>query len=173
MFGRNSADQTLPKPPQGSQLLGNGPGPVGQAMPNGTSAPVRSSGIMSTSSVIGPDLTIVGERITIISQNTLMVDGIVRGDINGREVIVGPGGKVTGTITAQSVDVRGAVHGAIKGMAVTLQPSARVDGDIHHQTLTIAEGAEFDGRVRRPKDMSELTPVLDPAAFQSAIQAAE
>lgn len=119
--------------------------------------------------MIGPDLTIVGERITIISQNTLMVDGIIRGDINGKDVVVGPGGHVTGTITAQSVDVRGAVHGAIKGLAVTLQPSAKVDGDIHHQTLSIAEGAEFDGRVRRPKDISELTPVLDPSAFQAAI----
>jgi cytoskeletal protein CcmA (bactofilin family) len=50
---------------------------------------------------------------------------------------------------------------------VTLHPTAQVDGDIYHQTLSISEGAIFDGRVRRPKDPSELQPILDPALVAS------
>jgi len=35
-------------------------------------------------SVIGTDLTILGDRIVIISQNKLQVDGQVRGDVHGK-----------------------------------------------------------------------------------------
>ena len=48
-----------------------------------------------------------------------------------------------------------------------LHESAKVDGDIMHQSLSISEGAEFDGRVQRAKDPSELMPVLDAEAFAS------
>jgi cytoskeletal protein CcmA (bactofilin family) len=49
---------------------------------------------------------------------------------------------------------------------VKLQASAQVEGDITHQKLAIAEGAEFDGRVRLTKDVSELMPVLDPEVIE-------
>jgi cytoskeletal protein CcmA (bactofilin family) len=41
-------------------------------------------------------------------------------------------------------------------MSVALQSSARVEGDIHHMSLVIEQGAEFDGRCRRPAHASEL-----------------
>jgi cytoskeletal protein CcmA (bactofilin family) len=46
-------------------------------------------------------------------------------------------------------------------MTVALQASARVEGDIHHMSLTIEQGAEFDGRCRRPANASELRVDLD------------
>jgi cytoskeletal protein CcmA (bactofilin family) len=49
-------------------------------------------------------------------------------------------------------------------MTVALQSSARVEGDIHHMSLAIEQGAEFDGRCRRPQDPSELKIDLDGAA---------
>jgi cytoskeletal protein CcmA (bactofilin family) len=42
-----------------------------------------------------------------------------------------------------------------------LQSSARVEGDIHHMSLVIEQGAEFDGRCRRPSNASELRIDLD------------
>lgn len=116
-------------------------------------------------SIIGSDLVILGEKITVITKTRLLVDGEVRGDINGKEVIIGRSGKVTGTVAANSIEVHGHVHGAVRAQSVTLHPTAHVDGDIHNQVLKISEGAIFDGRVRRAKDASELIPVLDPAAF--------
>ena len=57
--------------------------------------------------------------------------------------------------------MRGGVRGSIRAVSVKLQATAQVEGDITHQKLSIAEGAEFDGRVKLTKDASELMPVLD------------
>src|SRR5580765_3147493 len=109
-----------------------------------------------TKSVIGNDLKIVGQGLKIISQGTLQVDGEVEGDVGGSEIIIGEKGKVTGTVAAERVIVRGQISGVIRGVTVTLQSSSRVEGDIHHMSLAIEQGAEFDGRCRRPAAASEL-----------------
>src|SRR5215813_5030230 len=107
-------------------------------------------------SVIGNDLKIIGQGLKIISQGTLQVDGEVEGDVGGSEVIIGEKGKVTGTVAAERVIVRGQISGVIRGVTVTLQASSRVEGDIHHMSLAIEQGAEFDGRCRRPANAAEL-----------------
>jgi len=114
------------------------------------------SGDSGNKSVISNDLKIIGQGLKIISQGTLQVDGEVEGDVAGAEVIIGEQGKVTGTVAAERVIVRGKISGVIRGMTVALQASARVEGDIHHMSLAIEQGAEFDGRCRRPQDASEL-----------------
>lgn len=118
-------------------------------------------------SIIGADLMILGEKITVITKARLLVDGEVRGDINGKEVIVGQTGRVTGTVAAHSIEVHGHVYGAVKAQAVTLHPTSVVEGDIFNQTLKISEGAVFDGRVRRVKDAREVEPILDPAMISN------
>jgi cytoskeletal protein CcmA (bactofilin family) len=113
-------------------------------------------------SVIGNDLKIIGQGLKIISQGTLQIDGEVEGDVGGSEVIIGEKGRVTGTVAAERVIVRGHISGVIRGVTVTLQSSSKVEGDIHHMSLAIEQGAEFDGRCRRPADASELNLNLEP-----------
>lgn len=172
MFSRTNTPENQPNPatsptqtPAAPAAAGSGPTPA----PAGTGPtqgrdPFRPAAHL-TGSTIGTDLSILGEKITIISRHELHIDGDVRADINGRKVTIGQEGSVIGTITADNVEIHGGLKGAVKAKSVALQPTAKVDGDIHHQTLAIAEGAEFDGRVRRPKDESELVPNLDPNAF--------
>jgi cytoskeletal protein CcmA (bactofilin family) len=126
------------------------------------------SGVTDTAklSVISNDLKIIGQGLKIISQGTLQVDGEVEGDVGGSEVIIGEKGKVTGTVAAERVIVRGQISGVIRGVTVTLQSSSRVEGDIHHMSLAIEQGAEFDGRCRRPADAAELNLNLDTAGGQ-------
>jgi cytoskeletal protein CcmA (bactofilin family) len=112
-------------------------------------------------SVISNDLKIIGQGLKIITQGSLQVDGEVEGDVRGNEVIIGEKGRVTGTVAAERVIVRGTISGVIRGMTVTLQASSRVEGDIHHMSLAIEQGAEFDGRCRRPVDASELNLDMD------------
>jgi cytoskeletal protein CcmA (bactofilin family) len=116
-------------------------------------------------SVIGTDLTILGDRIVIISQNKLQVDGQVRGDVHGKEILVNKGGSVTGKVWAERIDVRGTVEGSIVAVAIALHDSAKVDGDIMHQKLAISEGAEFDGCIQRVADTGQLMPMLDADAI--------
>ncbi len=112
-------------------------------------------------SVISNDLKIIGQGLRIISRGTLQVDGEVEGDVAGKEIIIGEMGQVTGTVAAERVIVRGKISGIIRSMTVALQSSARVEGDIHHMSLSIEQGAEFDGRCRRPANASELRLDLD------------
>ncbi len=172
MFGRTSTpDPNSPKPatPAAPSQLGNMGGTMSAPQPAPGASRPSPFGAATTmgQSVIGTDLTILGEKITIISQNRLQIDGDVRGDVNGRQVIIGEDGSVIGTVSAENIEVRGGVRGAIKAHSVTLQPTAVVEGDIFHITLSIAEGAQFDGRVRRAKDAGELKPNLDVDTFAS------
>ena len=172
MFGRTSTpDPNLPKPvgasapnPLGGLSNMGGMAPAQPAPASARASPFAPATTMG-SSVIGTDLTILGEKITIISQNKLQIDGDVRGDVNGRQVIIGEDGSVIGTVSAESIEVRGGVRGAIRAQSVVLQPTAVVEGDVFHITLSIAEGAQFDGRVRRAKDAAELKPNLDVDSF--------
>jgi cytoskeletal protein CcmA (bactofilin family) len=131
-------------------------------------APVAHATAGATStSVIGTDLTILGDKITIISQTKLQIDGQIRGNVHGRVVLISKGGSVTGEIWAERVDVGGSVRGPIVAVNIALQDSAQVEGDIMHQKISISEGAEFDGRARLIKDASDLMPMLDAAAIAS------
>lgn len=121
----------------------------------------RGPPVGSTLSIIGSDLTIIGQGLRIVTRGSLQVDGRVDGDVAGHEVIIGETGRVTGVVSGQSVVVRGEVSGTVKGLRVELKSGAKVDGEVHHQQLTVEQGAQLDGRVHRPKDVSELTPVLD------------
>jgi len=138
----------------------------------GSPAAGATSSANLQASVIGPDLSIIGQRITLVCKSTLIVTGEILGDINGSEVTVGDTGKVTGTITARTIAVHGKVTGALRAESVTLHSTAHIDGDIVQKNLVIAEGAKFDGRVRAATDPSELEPVFDVAALSAAVTSA-
>jgi cytoskeletal protein CcmA (bactofilin family) len=157
MFTRSSAAEPKPLEPTNNALGLN----VQRRLPTPDA---------STKSVISNDLKIIGQGLKIISQGTLQVDGEVEGDVRGTEVIIGEKGRVTGTVAAERVIVRGTICGVIRGMTVTLEASSRVEGDIHHMSLAIEQGAEFEGRCKRPADASELNLELDGSAVAAMPQ---
>ena len=105
--------------------------------------------IPRTVSVIGTDLTIAGN---LICKGEVQVDGTVEGDIQGSNVVVGEGATVTGSIAADEVVIRGHVVGSVYGRRVMLQSTSEVEGDIFHQSLSIEQGAMFEGKSRRSND---------------------
>jgi cytoskeletal protein CcmA (bactofilin family) len=159
MFTRSSTSE-----PKKLEPLKSNAAPSLNTQPQAPQPQRRVPGEAGAKSVIGNDLKIIGQGLKIISQGTLQVDGEVEGDVGGSEVIIGEKGKVTGTVAAERVIVRGQISGVIRGVTVTLQSSSRVEGDIHHMSLAIEQGAEFDGRCRRPADPSELNLNLETAA---------
>jgi len=153
MFTRNSSAEPASQDPVKPPISKSSPSTQPQAR--------RPPSSEAEKSVISNDLKIIGQGLKIISRGTLQVDGEVEGDVAGAEIIIGELGQVTGTVSAERVVVRGRTSGVIRAMTVTLQASARVEGDIHHMSLAIEEGAEFDGRCKRPANASELKPDLD------------
>jgi cytoskeletal protein CcmA (bactofilin family) len=147
------------RPAQPASVASTPPRPEGAYKPAASAA----NGV----SVIGRDLTILGDKITIVSQNKVQVDGDIRGDVYGKQVVITNGGAVVGLVRAERIEVHGAVRGAIRAVTVVLHSTAKVDGDIMHQTLGLAEGAQFEGRVQRA-DTADLVPNLDPEAISAA-----
>jgi cytoskeletal protein CcmA (bactofilin family) len=148
MFTRSPTGEPMPLEPLKPTANANPPPHRPQQARSGSSEPGKS--------VISNDLKILGQDLKIISRGTLQVDGEIEGDVAGAEIIIGEHGKVTGTVAAERVIVRGRTSGVIRAMTVALQSSARVEGDIHHMSLAIEQGAEFDGRCRRPGSPAEL-----------------
>ena len=90
----------------------------------------------------------------------------MRGNVHGKQVVITEEGSVVGMVCAEAIEVRGGVRGSIRAVTVKLLASAQVEGDITHQKLSIAEGAEFDGRIKLSRDIDELMPVLDPEIIE-------
>jgi len=121
---------------------------------------VQSAG-SATQSVIGNDLSIEGDAITIRCKGSLKVLGNIQADLHSRQIEVGKEAVIEGAIAADTVDVFGRVNGAISGTHVVLHSGAEVQGDIHSHLLSIEQGAAFDGRSRRVRDPSEIAPQLE------------
>lgn len=122
----------------------------------------------ATQSVIGSDLSIEGETITIRCKGSLKVLGNIQADLHSRQLEVGKEAVIQGAIAAETVDVFGRVNGAIMGTNVVLHAGAEVEGDIHSHLLSIEQGAAFDGRSRRVRDPSEIAPQLEKPTGPSA-----
>jgi len=97
-------------------------------------------------SVIGPDLTIIGN---LISNGEVQVDGEVQGDLHGTHIVIGEKARINGGVMGDEVVIRGHVLGSVRGNKVMLQSTSHVEGDVHHQSLAIEQGAYFEGKSRR------------------------
>jgi cytoskeletal protein CcmA (bactofilin family) len=95
---------------------------------------------------IGPGAKIVGE---LHGSLEVLVDGKVEGRLQGnREVIVGPSGKVKGSIEASTVRISGHVEGdVIARERVELVGEGHLEGEIVAPKLVIEPGAFFKGEV--------------------------
>lgn len=112
-------------------------------------------------SVIGQDLLIEGQSITIRCKGALEINGTIQAELHSQKLIVGQSGKVEGSIAADSVDIWGRVSGTVMGARVVLHPSAEVEGDIHARSLSVADGASFEGRSRKVTDEASIAPRLE------------
>ncbi len=164
VFNRRS--DPVPPEPQAPQLRRPDRPPVGAPAGNVMPMAGHNTGVMDQS-VIGSDLSIEGQTITIRCKGTLKINGNIQADLHSRQLEVGREAIISGSIAADTVDVYGRVNGAILGQKVNLHSTAEVEGDIHSQYLTIEQGAAFDGRSRRVLDPAELAPQLEsPAVAQ-------
>src|SRR6185369_9902556 len=108
--------------------------------------PARGSARPSAPSIISADLRITGD---LECSGDIQIDGVVNGDIQSRNIVIGEGAAVTGSLQAETVQVFGRLIGQIKADTVTLERTAHVEGDILHKALAIAQGAFLEGAIKR------------------------
>ena len=105
---------------------------------------------MSTSnermSVFGPTLRFKGE---LKAQEDIKIEGRIEGTIHHQQkVIVGAKGEVVATVNAASIDVDGKVQGDMTARkSVKVSQTAVVRGNIRAPSVSITEGANFNGGV--------------------------
>lgn len=122
-------------------------------------------------SVIGNDLSIEGETITIRCKGSLKILGNIQADLHSKRLEVGKEASISGAIAADTIDVFGRVQGSILGAKVILHAGSEVEGDIMSQLLSVEEGANFDGRSRRVTNAADIAPQLERPDAPSAARA--
>ncbi len=105
---------------------------------------------MSTSnermSVFGPTLRFKGE---LKAQEDIKIEGRIEGTIHHQQrVVVGAKGEVVATLNAAQIDVDGKVVGDMSAKkSIKVNQSAIVRGNLRAPSVSITEGANFNGGV--------------------------
>ena len=110
--------------------------------PTGSGTPSRSTS-GNTKSVLAQDLRITGE---VSSTGTIEVLGEIEGNLTAKGLIVGTEGRMTGTVSAENVEVKGRLDGRVATHGFALRSSAIVAADVSYSTLVIESGATIDGK---------------------------
>ena len=106
-------------------------------------------------------------------ESNIRIDGNFTGNLTTKgRLVIGPGGKLDGTVICQNAEVEGNVKGKLSvQQQLTLKNSARVEGDIFTDKLSIEPGAVFTGACNmgaKVKDMKKDGPkVNEPEAARA------
>lgn len=95
--------------------------------------------------IVGPDHAGIGG---VEFDGTIQIDGCVEGDVHCRRIVITPGGRVDGAVSARTVHLDGTVNGPIDAERVFLGPTAVVKGNIDYDALNVATGASISGICR-------------------------
>jgi cytoskeletal protein CcmA (bactofilin family) len=98
-------------------------------------------------SVIAAGLKIVGD---VETSGVLKIEGTVQGSIRGaRQVVVGRSGVVQGDVQAEEVIIGGRVVGTVTASErVEIQSNSVTEGDVHTRSIVVFEGGLLNGNVR-------------------------
>ena len=97
-------------------------------------------------SVLGPTLKFKGE---LTADEDLMIQGSIEGSIkHSSSLTIGESGRVKANVAAEYIAVEGNVEGDIHGtQSVTIRETANINGNISSPTVSLLEGATFNGKI--------------------------
>jgi cytoskeletal protein CcmA (bactofilin family) len=102
-------------------------------------------------------------------ESNIRIDGSFIGNLTTKgRLVIGPAGRLEGTISCQNAEIEGLVKGKINvQQLLSLKGSAKVEGDIFTDKLSIEPGASFTGACNmgaKVKDIKKEEPALAMAA---------
>ena len=115
-------------------------------------------------SVIAAGSKVIGD---MECSGVLKIEGTVEGTIRGaRQVLLGRQGVVKGDIETREAVIGGNVEGSIHALErVEIQGTAAVVGNIHTKSIVIREGGQINGAVK----MDESPAMLDDNSVRPAV----
>ena len=117
--------------------------------------------------IIGPGTEMEGNLGT---QESIRIDGKIKGEIHAHSVVIGEFGVVLGDITATCITVAGKVKGNVSSNEMLeLLPKGQIIGDIRTAKLMISDGATFEGNCQMIKMDGQVIEV-DPANFPAELE---
>lgn len=102
--------------------------------------------VKDRTSVLGPTIQFKGE---LSAEEDLVILGKVEGSIiHKQRLTIGREGTVHASVDAQTVIIEGAMDGDVRAeKSVSVKESARMTGNISAPSVTILQGASFNGNV--------------------------
>lgn len=97
-------------------------------------------------SVIGPDMAVTGD---VRATADLHIDGSIEGDVACGNLVQGGDSRIVGGITAETARIAGTIEGSVRVKHLTVERSARITGDVEYEDITIENGGQVDGRLKR------------------------
>ena len=137
----------------------------------------------SNNLVIGNGVTFKG---TLNVPKKATVYGTIDGELTAEEIFIGQSGKITGKVTARSIEVEGELHQIIHCRDhLHIRASGKVSGKLEYSQIQIERGGEFRGEMQQvgappvipsatantfttPKPNLPLGAVVPPASGQGA-----
>lgn len=97
-------------------------------------------------SVLGPTLSFKGE---LKADEDLLIRGKIEGSIqHSSNLKIGKEGKIKAKVNAEYIEVHGEVKGDLSGSkSVVVKDSANVSGNIYSPSVSLYEGAKFNGNI--------------------------
>jgi cytoskeletal protein CcmA (bactofilin family) len=128
--------------------------------------------VKDRTSILGPTIQFKGE---LSAEEDLVIQGTIEGSItHTQRLTIGAGGTVRANVEAQLVVVEGTIEGDVRAeKSVAVKETARMTGNITAPSVTILQGATFNGSVDMSagKAAKAATPA-DPAAVRRPSSAA-
>ena len=102
--------------------------------------------VKDRTSILGPTIQFKGE---LSAEEDLIIQGTIEGSItHTQRLTIGAGGTVRANVEAQLVVVEGTIEGDVRAeKSVAVRETARMTGNITAPSVTILQGATFNGSV--------------------------
>jgi cytoskeletal protein CcmA (bactofilin family) len=105
--------------------------------------------------------TIIGDGVIIEGKisgsGNLIINGLMNGDIDLEEsnLTVGPKGRVEGEINVRGASINGQLNGKVNAIkTVNISQTANVCGEINAKSISIEDGALFNGKIELDREPS-------------------
>jgi cytoskeletal protein CcmA (bactofilin family) len=121
----------------------------------------------SNNLVIGNGVTFKG---TLNVPKKATIYGTVDGELTAEEIFIGQSGKITGKVTAGSIEVEGEMHQVIHCRDhLHIRATGKVSGKLEYSQIQIERGGEFRGEMQQVGAPPVYPGGINPAAAKPAM----